>query len=194
MVSKNREDYRFYKIWADMKQRCNNPNCSSFYNYGGRGIQYCLEWMCYENFKNDMYPSYLKHIVSFGQKQTTLDRIDVNDHYYKENCRWATCQQQRINVRNKEEYCGYNLITNQFYHFNNCVDFCKRFDFVRKQINDVITGKSNMHHNCIFVKNDNSGNVYKQLLSKANELLNQNPKLAEKRKMYMENIEDVKTN
>ena len=51
-----------------------------------------------------------------------------------------------------------------------------------------------MHHNCIFVKNDNSGNVYKQLLSRANELLNKNPKLAEKRKMYMENIKNVKTN
>lgn len=168
MVSRNREDYRFYKIWADMKQRCNNPNCSCFYNYGGRGIQYSLEWMCYENFKRDMYPSYLKHSQIYGELQTTLDRIDVNDHYYKNNCRWANYKTQRVNVRNKEEYCGYNLKTNQVYNFNNCTEFCEMFGFNRKSVNAVINGKQSTHHNCIFMKYKDG--AYQELLKRAKEI------------------------
>ena len=42
-ISKEREDYRFYKIWADMKYRCSNPKCKRFMDYGGRGIQYYPE-------------------------------------------------------------------------------------------------------------------------------------------------------
>lgn len=187
-ISKDREDYRFYKIWADMKQRCNNPKCPSFYNYGGRGIQYCFEWMCYENFKADMYPSYLEHVALYGEKQTTLDRIDVNDHYYKDNCQWATYQQQRINIRNKEEYCGYNLITNQFYHFNNCTEFCKQFHFTRSGVIAVIAKERDTHHNCIFTKVQDGDyhNTYKQLLNRANDLFIKYPKLAEENKKYRE--------
>ena len=103
-ISKEREDYRFYKIWADMKYRCSNPKCKRFMDYGGRGIQYYPEWTSYDGFKKDMWKSYQEHCKLYGEKQTTLDRINVNDHYYKDNCRWADSTLQRENVRNKEEY------------------------------------------------------------------------------------------
>lgn len=191
-VNKNREDYRFYKIWADMKQRCTNPNCPSFYNYGGRGIQYDLKWMCYENFKSDMYPSYLKHVANFGVKQTTLDRIDVNDHYYKNNCRWANRTEQRVNVRNKEEYCGYNLITNQIYNFNNCVEFCKMFGFTRSAVNSVITGERAMHKNSVFAKVENNDwqATYKQLKANANKLYIKYPELLRQREIYKNEVKN----
>lgn len=185
MVSKNREDYRFYKIWSDMKQRCNNPNNASFYNYSGRGIQYAFEWMFYENFKRDMYPSYLEHCKINGNCNTTLDRIDVNDHYYKDNCRWADKQLQRVNIRNKEQYCGYNLITNQFYNFNNCTEFCRQLGFNRKSINAVINGEQNLHHNCIFSKYKEG--IYKELKENADSLLKQHPEILNQRIKYMEN-------
>ena len=195
-VNRNREDYRFYKIWADMKQRCTNPKCASFYNYGGRGIQYDLKWMCYENFKSDMYPSYLSHCEQYGVKQTTLDRIDVNDHYYKNNCRWATYQQQSVNIRDKEQYCGYNLITNQIYNFDNCSEFCRQLGFIRQAIFRVLNGEINMHHNCIFAKveNDNWQEAYKVLMQKAKELYFQYPKLLKARETYMESKNGVKSN
>lgn len=187
-ISKNREDYRFYKIWADMKQRCSNPNCHKFYLYGGRGIQYDLKWMCYENFKSDMYPSYLSHCEQFGVKQTTLDRIDVNDHYYKDNCRWATYKQQAVNIRDKEEYCGYNLITNQMYNFNNLADFARQLGFVRQAIFRVIHGNMNMHHNCVFTKveNNNWQNAYQVLKQNADKLYKKYPNLLEQKRLYME--------
>lgn len=54
-----------------------------------------------------MYESYLKHCEEYGEKDTTLDRIDVNGNYCKENCRWATRKIQANNTR-KNHYITIN--------------------------------------------------------------------------------------
>jgi hypothetical protein len=92
---------RFYKIWISMKNRCYNCKDDNYYYYGARGIQICNEWYVdFNNFYNDMYNSYINHCNQFGEKDTTLDRIDVDDNYYKDNCRWATIIEQSNNRRN----------------------------------------------------------------------------------------------
>jgi hypothetical protein len=77
---------RFYRIWSDMKRRCNNPHNSHYYLYGGRGITYNPTWEHFENFQKDMQEGY--------NDTLTLDRIDNNKGYSKENCRWVTKKQQ----------------------------------------------------------------------------------------------------
>lgn len=79
-----------YNIWSEMKQRCNNKNCKNYKNYGGRGIRVCAEWESFETFYKDM-----------GQRSSgfSLDRIDNNGNYCKENCRWATAKEQVRNTR-----------------------------------------------------------------------------------------------
>ncbi len=76
--------------WGNMIQRCNNPNHISYKNYGGRGIKVCKRWLKFENFLEDM-----------GEKSNglTIDRINNNGDYCKENCRWATTKQQSCNHR-----------------------------------------------------------------------------------------------
>ena len=80
---------RFYDIYYGAKSRCNNK---SLKYYGSKGIKFL--WKSFIDFKKDMFISYQKHIKDFGEKQTTLDRIDSSKDYCKENCCWATYKEQ----------------------------------------------------------------------------------------------------
>ncbi len=88
---------RFYNIWNGLNSRCNNLNYAEAKYYSERGIK-CL-WKSFVEFKNDMYKSYLDHVSKFGEKQTTIDRVDNDGNYCKDNCRWATCKEQNDNKR-----------------------------------------------------------------------------------------------
>ncbi len=84
---------RIYKTWCNMKKRCYDTNNNRYYIYGARGIKVCDEWIhSFENFYKDMGSTY--------KDELTLDRIDFNGNYCKENCRWATISEQENNKSN----------------------------------------------------------------------------------------------
>jgi len=61
----------------------------------------------FDEFKDDMYESYLRHINKFGSRNTSIERINNNGNYYKENCKWATWKEQARN-RYKNNIITYN--------------------------------------------------------------------------------------
>lgn len=88
---------RLYHIYSGIKHRCSNPNSVIFKYYWWRWIKNL--WDNYEEFERDMWPGYYAHIEIFWEKDTTIDRINVNWDYCKENCRRATQKEQANNKR-----------------------------------------------------------------------------------------------
>lgn len=84
-----------YRSWQSMKDRCINPDNPRYQHYGGRGITYETKWETFEGFYEDM-----------GERPegTSLDRIDVDGNYCKENCRWADATIQGHNRRKFEGF------------------------------------------------------------------------------------------
>lgn len=99
---------RIYQAWGNMKKRCNDPTNKSYINYGGRGISYDKRWESFENFYEDMKDGYADDL--------TLDRIDVNKDYSKDNCRWADKETQANNTttNNLVSYKGETMTQAEF--------------------------------------------------------------------------------
>ncbi len=96
-IYKRNRDNGLYSRYESMVSRCRHKSNHAYKHYGGRGI-ICI-WNSYTEFKSDLYQSYIEHLEKFGVKNTTLDRINVDGNYCKENCRWATWTIQNNNRR-----------------------------------------------------------------------------------------------
>lgn len=96
---------QLYKTYLSMKQRCTNPNEQRYENYGWRGISVCERWLWvewFDNFIADMWER---------PQWTSIDRIDNNWNYCKENCRWATIHEQAANQSNNLDIVGVRTTT-----------------------------------------------------------------------------------
>lgn len=99
IITHGKSKTKLYHVYIAMKQRCYNPNCEAYHNYGGRGIKICDEWLGENGFVN-FYNWAFSNGYREGAEQGTLtiDRIDVDKGYSPDNCRWRTIQEQQMNT------------------------------------------------------------------------------------------------
>jgi hypothetical protein len=92
---KNHPLYSTYIAWKTMRARCRSKNKNIAKHYLNRGITFCVRWESFAYFLEDM-----------GQKPPgmTLDRIDNEKGYSKENCRWISKSHQPKNTRKNVYY------------------------------------------------------------------------------------------
>lgn len=87
---------KIYRIWYSMKRRCNVPKCDWYYRYWGRWITYDKKWEKFEEFYKDMWDKYKEWL--------SIDRIDNDWNYCKENCKWSTIREQQWNTSRSRMY------------------------------------------------------------------------------------------
>lgn len=127
---------RIYRIWEGIIQRCNNPKCGNYKYYGALGISLHHNWGSFENFYKDMKDGY--------QDNLTIDRINNDLGYFKENCRWATYKQQNRNTSTNISVVGVNMEGQLIEKFEILQDAQEK-GFNPQMIRRVTKGKQKTH-------------------------------------------------
>jgi len=84
---------KLYKVWSNMKSRCNNPKATFYSNYGGRGIKVCKKW-------DKSFSKFEKWAKSNGYStELVIDRIDNDGKYKPSNCRFVSVSKNNNNAR-----------------------------------------------------------------------------------------------
>lgn len=117
-----------YRVHSTMKQRCYNYNCEDYYLYGGKGIIICDEWLGINGVVN-----FYNWAMNNGYEQgLEIDRIDSDDNYEPDNCRWVNDIEQANNTSRNISF----TIDNETRTF---MDWCRLYD----KNHDVVYGRIN---------------------------------------------------
>lgn len=81
---------RLYSIWKNMNSRTSETSIHKNY----KNISVCDEWKSYETFKDWA-------LANGYSDDLTIDRIDPNNNYTPDNCRWLSAAEnsRRANIR-----------------------------------------------------------------------------------------------
>lgn len=136
-------DTRMYRIWKDMRRRCNNPNRNNYKDYGGRGISVCEEW-------DKSFMEFYNWAMSNGyDDDLSIDRIDNNGNYEPNNCRWILSNMQHRNTRKNRKFKATSPNGSMFIH-NSQAQFAEDHNLERAYINSCLVNKQKTYKGWTF--------------------------------------------
>lgn len=165
-LSKTKE----YAVWCSIKSRCYNLKNKFYFNYGGRGIKMSIEW------KNS-FEIFLKDMGKRPIDKHSIDRINNDGDYCKENCRWSTRVEQQNNTRKTVKIEYNNKI-------KSLKDWCRELNIPYKRVESRI--KLGWSIKDVFetpVKKE-TNKLNKEKVSEIKQLLNKNLKYKEIAKIF----------
>lgn len=96
-----------YRLWRNVKDRCELPTSTGYPWYGAKGITMCEQWA-----SNVLI--FLRDIGPKPGPEYSLDRIDSKGNYEPGNVKWSTKVEQSQNAKsnvnvtiNGETFCVY---------------------------------------------------------------------------------------
>lgn len=123
-----------HNSYSAAKQRCNYKKSKAYARYGGRGIKF--EWNNFKSFYEDMKNGWFEG--------ATLERIDLDGNYNKNNCCWATRTEQlrntsrNIHSKNKAELIRSLYASGKYKQ----KELSEMFNDSQGNISNIITGRT----------------------------------------------------
>lgn len=131
---------KFYNHWQNLRTRTTNENYHAKENYKN------ISSDSFENFidfYDDMYEDYLFASNKFGEKNISLDRINSDGDYEKDNLRWTTPDIQASNTSRNRLFSAKNDITGEEIISSNQTKFAKKIGCNSRSVNDCLRGRFN---------------------------------------------------
>jgi hypothetical protein len=82
-----------HQAWRAAINRCRNPGCTAYEDYGGRGIKVCERW-------ENSFQAFIDDVGLPPNADLWIERINNNGNYEPGNVKWATKPEQHANRRN----------------------------------------------------------------------------------------------
>lgn len=131
----NKSNTKEYSIWRNMKDRCYNQKNKAYKNYGGRGILVCNEW------KNS-FSKFYEDMGDIPKDKQCIERINNNLGYSKENCKWATNEENARNKRsNVIDEEGVKKIRKEYKKGKSSYKIFKEYNMSYTNIKDILRNK-----------------------------------------------------
>lgn len=144
----------FHDRWCSMRTRTNNPNYVHYDIYGGRGIN-SDEFENFIDFYDAMFNSYKKLADKIGENNTSLERLDPNKSYTKENCIWIDKHDQPKNQRRTRHFIA--IYPDGTEEINkNVLEFARNHQLDSQSIYDCLSGKYKQTRGYKFIPLDNT--------------------------------------